>query len=224
MAVKTEMKKIPFFSNTADGTHCYQAALKMVLTFLSPKGSWPFEKLDKLSQKLEGKWTWPTASLIWLLDHGYEVKLIETFSYAAFAKDGIQYLIKEFGEEVAKAQEANSYLQTEQKLASEFAKRCQTDQRIPTWEDLKKLFNQGYLIICNINACILSGKEGYSGHFVVPTEIQTEQITFHDPGLPPKPNIMIDRSTFEKAWGYPSDGAKNILAIRLDLSLDPSSG
>ncbi|OGQ04059.1 MAG: hypothetical protein A2W61_05540 [Deltaproteobacteria bacterium RIFCSPLOWO2_01_44_7] len=206
-------KNIPFVVNHSDGTYCFQAALAMILQFFTDK-KYSFEELNKLSQKLTGKWTWPTASLLWLLDHGYEIKLIETFSYEEFGKKGKDYLIKAYGLEVANAQEANSDLPREQKLALEFSKKGCVENRIPDWNDLKELFNEGYLIICNINACSLYRKEGYSGHFVVPTSIAEDDIIIHDPGLPPHPSFKVKREVFEKGWGYPNDRAKNILAIR----------
>lgn len=208
------MKKVPFFSNLPDGTHCYQAALKMVLTYFTNK-EWSFETLDQLSGKLEGKWTWPTQSFIWLLNNGFEIKLIEEFSYQAFADEGKNYLIEKCGLEVADAQEANSDLPREQKLALEFIQKGgAVDLRIPTLQDLKSLLMDGYLTICNINANRLYNLTGYSGHFVLPIEISPIEILLHDPGLPPAPSTKVAPSVFEAAWGYPTEKEKNILAIR----------
>lgn len=207
------VKKIPFFANLPDGTHCYQSALKMILTYFTQK-DFSFAELDQISGKLEGKWTWPTTSLIWLIDNGFEIKLIEEFSYEAFGKEGKSYLAKRCGEEVANAQEANSDLPREQKLALQFAKRIAIDCRIPSWADLKNLFQEGYLLICNINAAVLYGQEGYSGHFVIPVQIMSEDIILHDPGLPPNPSFKVSQKIFDRAWGYPTEHEKNILAIR----------
>lgn len=208
------MKKIPFFPNLPDGTHCYQAALKMVLAYFTEK-EWSFEALDRLTGKLEGKWTWPTRSFIWLMENGFEIKLMEEFSYEAFAERGKEYLAEKCGLEVADAQEANSDLPAEQKLAEEFIKKGgEVEFRIPQWNDLENLLKDGYLIICNINASQLYQHPGYSGHFVVPVEIGPNHILIHDPGLPPAPSIKVPRAIFEKAWGYPTESEKNIVAIR----------
>ena len=187
------------------------------------KKDWTFAELNKLSQKLTGKWTWPTASLLWLLGHGYEIKLIETFSYEEFGKKGKEYLIEAYGQEVANAQEANSDLAREQKLAAQFVRHtpvaCQALAcQIPDWNDLKKLFADNYIIICNINACQLHRRPGYSGHFVVIEDVKNNFITLHDPGLPPSPSVTVAKKIFEKAWGYPSRHEKNLLAIRTDAS------
>lgn len=208
------MKQVPFFPNLPDGTHCYQAALKMVLTYFEEK-EWSYSELDQLSGKLEGKWTWPTASFIWLMKNGFELKLIEEFSYEKFASRGKDYLIDKCGLEVANAQEGNSDLKREQKLAKKFvAAGGKVDYRIPDWKDLEKLFKDEYLIICNINANSLYQFPGYSGHFIVPIAINPEDIVIHDPGLPPSPSLKVNKITFEQAWGYPTEKEKNILAIK----------
>lgn len=208
------MKQVPFFANLPDGTHCYQAALKMVLTYFINK-EWSDEELDQITQKLKDKWTWPTASLIWLLKNGFEIKMIEEFSYEAFADKGKDYLIEKCGIEVANAQEANSDIQREKRLAVEFVQSGgRVDYRIPAWKDLEYLFKAEYLIICNINANLLYNHSGYSGHFVVPIAMTNKEIILHDPGLPPAPSIKVEKEVFEKAWAYPTEGEKNILAIR----------
>ena len=207
------MKQIPYFANLEDGTHCYQAALKMVLSYFYNK-DWSFKELDCITGKLPGKWTWPTASLLWLLDHQFEVRLIETFDYNAFAKRGKDYLAEKYGDEVAEAQNQNSDLAREQKLAEKFAQKNCVTQRTPEWHDLECLFKDKYLIICNINACLIHNRKGYSGHFVVPLKVSGSSIVLHDPGLPPLPSITVTKELFEAAWGYPSEEAKNILAIR----------
>lgn len=207
------MKAIPFFANLADGTHCYQAALKMALMALSGH-EYSFEELDELTGKKLGQWTWPTQSLLWLMENGYEITLIEEFSYEDFGKMGKKYLEKKWGREVADAQEANSDLSWEQKLASKLAKKISVDYRIPNWDDLKNLFKEGSFLICNVNSQLLHKKSGYSGHFIVPAEVGEDFIILHDPGLPPAPNMQVTRNTFEKAWGYPTEHEKNLLGIK----------
>lgn len=210
------MKNVPFFANLPDGTHCYQAALKMVLAYFE-KREFSFAELDRLTGKLEGKWTWPTASLIWLMETGFEIKLIEKFDYVDFADRGKDYLIEKCGQEVADAQALNSDLTREQKLAQDLlfkTKKQILDYRIPRLEDLEKLLNEDYLIICNINANCLYNQAGYSGHFVLPIAVQPQNIVLHDPGLPPSPSLIVSKTVFEKAWGYPSEENKELLAIR----------
>ena len=218
------MNTIPFLSNTPDGMHCFQAALGMALGHFEGVMR-PMSELIALSQKLPGKWTWPTATLLWLLENGFEICLMEEFDYQSFGKTGKKYLVKRYGPEVADAQEAHSDLAREQALALEFVGRAKKalQFKVPTLKDLGRLLDQGYIIICNVNACSLYGQAGYSGHFVVPLFVAPTHVLLHDPGLPPKPSIRISTPFFEKGCGYPTASEKNLLAVRKRQARDPST-
>jgi len=208
-------KLIPFFSNTPDGTHCFQAALKIILAYFWPSREFSYEELDKISAKVPGKWTWPTAAMTWLMEQGYDIRLIEDFDYDAFAKRGEAYIMERCGAEVGKAQIENSVISREREYAGKFAAVAPLENRIPTFEDIKELLEAGYLVICNINAAALYGFEGYSGHFVVVFECNQKTVTIHDPGLPSQPSLKVKHAIFEKGWAYPTEREKNLLAIRL---------
>ncbi len=205
---------IPFFPNTGDGTHCFQAALMMALKHFEPARAFTYDELDRISQKLPGKWTWPTQAMLWLMDEGYELKLIEEFDYRAFAARGVDYLIEKCGVDVARVQEEMSDIPREQKIAARFAAKAPLEYRLPTMDDVKRLVDEGWVVICNINASMLHHQEGYSGHFVVVLDVTDKEVVLHDPGLPPLPHYNVARDVFERAWAYPSAADKNLLAIR----------
>jgi len=206
---------IPFFPNTADGTHCFQAALAIVFSHFWPDRKFTFDELDKISAKVPGKWTWPTAAMLWMMGEGLDIRLIEDFDYEDFAARGEMYLVERLGNEVAKAQIENSVVDQELGFAKKFAKIAPLECRIPAFDDIRKLLQENFLIISNINAAALFGHKGYSGHFVVVFECDEKTLTIHDPGLPPKPSLKVDKKIFEKAWAYPTAREKNLLAIRL---------
>lgn len=206
--------KVPFFPNTGDGTHCWQASLKMALASFEPEKEFSYDELDKISGKVPGKWTWPTTSMLWLLDRGYELILKSDFDYADFAKRGEKYLQERCGEEVAKAQIANSIVSLELAAAKKLAASGIADRTLPTLFDLRNLLASGYVLICNVNAATLHWIAGYSAHFVVVTEITEQFVTLHDPGLPPKPNFQVSVSSFEAAWAYPEARDRNVLALK----------
>ncbi len=208
------MADIPFYPNTSDGTHCFQAALAIVFGHIWPDRKFSIEELDVISAKVPGKWTWPTAAMIWMIEQGLDIKLIEDFDYNDFAVRGEEFLVERLGVDVARAQIANSEISQELGFAKEFAKIAPLECRMPSFEDIEKLLNEGFLLICNINAAVLYGQEGYSGHFVVVFAYDETTVTIHDPGLPPKPSLKVKRNAFEKAWAYPTPREKNILAIR----------
>ncbi len=207
--------KPPFHSNTPDGTHCFQAALASVFGHIWPERKFSFADLDKISAKVPGKWTWPTAAMIWMIEQGLDMVLIEDFDYEDFASRGDLYLIERLGDEVAKAQIENSVIDQELEFARKFAKIAPLECRLPSFGDINKLLKEGYLVICNINAAALYDRPGYSGHFIVIFDCDKKTLTIHDPGLPPKPSLKVDKKVFEKSWAYPTEREKNLLAVRL---------
>jgi len=206
--------KIPFFPNTGDGTHCFQAAMKMALAVLMPDRAFTYDELDHISQKLPGKWTWPTAAMIWMLDNGLDTELVENFDYEEFALRGSEYLLSRYGEEVGRAQIEHSDVEREMEFARRFVQLGRIIQRPPDLSDLDSRIRDGSVLIVNLNAAALNRVPGYSGHFVVICDVGTDSIRIHDPGLPPRPGLIVPVDRFERAWGYPAAGDKNLMAIR----------
>jgi hypothetical protein len=206
---------VPFYANTADNTHCFQAALKMVLTYFSPEHNYSYEELEKMTAKKEGGWTWPIASMIWLSQNGFEVQDIELFDYEEFAEKGKEYLLEKFGNEISEAQDTFSDLEQEQKFSKELSNFVTVQMRTPTTKEIVTFLNEGYLLICNINSAKLKDEAGYYPHSIVVTGYENEKLFLHNPGLPSQENQLVSTEKFEKAWAYPDESAKNILAIRL---------
>ena len=204
---------IPFFPNTGDGTHCFQAALMMTLAIHMPDRKFTYEELDAISQKLPGKWTWPTAAMLWMMENGLDVKLIEEFDYPAFVKDGEHYLIERFGEEVGRSQAEHSDLAREIDISRRFMEHAPLDYRSPTLADIKKQLRRDAVVIVNVNAAALHGSVGYSGHFVVICDVKKKSVVLHDPGLPAFPAFEVSHARFEAAWAYPTERDRNLMAI-----------
>ncbi len=186
----------------------------MALGELMPERSFTYDELDSISRKLPGKWTWPTAAMLWMLDEGLDLLLIEEFDYAAFVDRGGDYLIERFGEEVGQAQIAQSDLVQEVEIARRFMAHAPLTYRLPTLVDLREQIDAGAVVIVNLNAALLHGREGYSGHFVVVVDVNDDTVRLHDPGLPPKPDLCVSIERFEKAWAYPTERERNLLAVR----------
>ncbi|MFH0799432.1 MAG: hypothetical protein V2A66_04540 [Pseudomonadota bacterium] len=205
---------IPFFPNTGDGTHCFQAALMMALAVVMRERKFTYDELDAISQKLPGKWTWPTVAMLWMIEQGLKVNLIEEFDYKAFVKRGEKYLIERFGEEVGCAQAEHSDIDREREIARLFIALAPLEYRVPELKDIKKQLKKGAVVILNVNAAALHGVEGYSGHFVVVCDVKKDSIILHDPGLPPYPALEVPLDRFDRAWGYPAERDKNLMAIK----------
>lgn len=206
---------VPFYSNTPDDTHCFQASLKMVLKYFQPEKEFSWEELEKITAKVDGLWTWATAGVLWMQENGFDVKNIESFDYERFIKEGNSYLLEVFGEEMGKAQIRHSDIDQERKLARRYIKEVKLENRIPNIDDITNLLNDGYLLICNVNSVALNNAKGYAGHSVVIKGISENKIILHDPGLPALENREVSFKQFEKAWAYPGEKSKNITAFKL---------
>lgn len=211
------IKNVPFFSNTPDDTHCVQAAFRMVLKYFFSKKTFNWEKMDQLTGKKKGLWTWPMIGLMNLKKMGFDVLHFTLFDYEKFAKLGDAYL-RELNNDnnVTKAQTEHSDLDYERKNALDYSKSKIHKKILPTLEDVKDFLEKGYLLICNVNSKTLSQKEGYIGHSVVIFGYDEKNLYIHDPGLPPLKNRKVSYQIFSKAWEYTNPKQKNIRAFKLN--------
>jgi hypothetical protein len=207
------LPKVPFFSNP-DNTHCFQASIRMILGYYMPGAKYTWEVLDKLTGKKEGLWTWPLFAMIQLKNRGFDVVNIEDFDYNRFSKEGDTYIKERYGEEVGTAQIEHSDIPYEMKNAELFMKEFEFKPRVPDLQDIGKLLEDGYLVICNVNSCALDDLPGYSGHFVVIYQINSSHLFIHDPGLPPRESRKVAHDKFVMSWAYPSEQEKNVMAFR----------
>lgn len=179
-----------------------------------PEENYSWKELKKITAKVEGLWTWPHAGLIWLQEKGVEIKYITTFDCEKFIQEGVDYLFKKCGKEVAEAQIKHSDIEQERKICKEFIRKVDIEKRIPTIDDIKNLLKQDYLIICNVNSRKLKREEGYAGHVILVKGFNDKHFFMHNPGLPPQKNLSVKFDLFEEAWAYPDDNAKNVTALR----------
>lgn len=206
------MKKIPFYPNSSDDLHCFQASLRMILKYFLPSEEYDYELLDKLTDQKPGKWTWPIAGLLYLQSKGFEIKICDPFDYEKFANDGEKYLSEFFGEAVAKEQIKHSQdmsiitRQTRELLKSGI--EILQESSLDTAEDL---IDKGFLLMFTLNSAALNQKEGYIGHFVVVYAIDKENVFLNDPGLPPLEGRVVPKALFEKAW----ETSRDMYAFRI---------
>lgn len=204
---------VPFFGNTDDNTHCYQAVIRMMLNYYLPQEDFSWEKLDKMSAKKKDKWTWPTQMLLNLKKEGFDIIVIDPFDFKTFVQRGEPFLLELWGKEMGEAQIHNSDIEHERALFRLYEKAITAEQRAPTLNDISQLLERGYLIECNINSRILNEQEGYAGHSILIYGMDAHSIYLHDPGLPHHPHRKVSKALFTKAWMHPADGHQALTAI-----------
>jgi len=209
------MLDIPFYANTPDDTHCFQAALKMVLKYFLPQQEFNFEQLDKMTAKVEGKWTWQMAGLLWMKKNGFDVLDFENFNYTEFINRGGDFLLEEYGEDIGRIMIDNSIISQEFEYAKQLLQEISIQTGKISIQDIERVLQKKYVPICLINAQALNGKKGYVGHFVVVKGIENNNLILQDPGLPPIENRKVSFEDFGKAWAYPTEKEKNIIAFKL---------
>lgn len=208
-------KEIPFFGNTRDNTHCFQASMRMILKHFLPKKNFTWKELERMSAKKPGKWTWPTRMLLSLEEMGFDVVMFDAFDIDSFIERGGDFLIEAWGEEMGNAQIKNSDIAQERRLYKRLKDRVAIERRAPMIRDLRRFLAKGYLIECNVNARKLDAKPGYSGHSILVYAVDKAHVHLHDPGLPHRPHHRVTRSRFIKAWKYPRSGSQTMVAVRL---------
>jgi Papain-like cysteine protease AvrRpt2 len=209
---------VPFFSNTEDNYHCFQAALRMLLSHYQPHRVYSWNELDGITAHT-ANYTWPAAGLLYCVSIGLDVLVVEDFDYERFGTEGYSYLVEVAGKEVADDQRKNSNLEQEMEYAKRLRQSVRTEQRVPLRKDLADVLEQGAVVICNVNSCALVEQKGYAGHFVVVIGIGKQGVRLHDPGLPPRKDMIVSWGRFERAWSYPNRSARNIIAVTSKKSI-----
>lgn len=209
-------KNIPFYSNTKDGTHCWQACIRMILKSAFPEKEYSWEELDTVTAKVKDMATWPMAGLVWMQTQGFEVKSIENFDYNRFLNEAEKYLYELWGKEAGDWAINNSNVAQEFSFSRELLGSPVTlEQRLPSIADVRQLLDEGYLPICTVNSRALNNKEGVVGHFVLAVWYNDAGLFVHDPGLPAQPNRYVLDADFERAWTTPTENYKAISAFKL---------
>lgn len=206
-------RDVPFHANP-DGTHCFQATLRMMLGCFFPERAFTWAELDAATAKQEGLWTWPMAGAVWLGELGLDVRVVEPFDYERFAREGEAYVLAYFGDEVGRRAVARTHIAEEIRHAEALVTRGQVARRVPSLEEVRALLDDGWLVGCNVNGRMLHDEPGWSGHFVVVTGHDPDGLTIHDPGPPPAADRRVEDALFDRAWSYPDERARNVLAVR----------
>ena len=208
-------RRVPFYENTPDNLHCFQAVLRMILKYFEPEEEFSWENLEEISQRRPNGYTWGTAAMLWLHRRGYEIRDVGLFDSKKFTEIGAPYMIEFHGETAGRDQIANSDIDHEVRLAKEaLVEIGQSPLSIPTLETFRQFKREGFLTFTLVNSAALINQPGYCGHFVLILDADHEWVKIHNPGLPGYENQRVRISTFEKAWAHSTEKSKNLTAVR----------
>ena len=204
---------VPFVPDSETDTHCYQACLSMIIQFFKPEFKPTLDELDLVTDHDPGKGTWPLQGLEYLRAIGIDTTLITPFSYEEFAKDGVEYIRKEYGDEIAQWQDENNDLKSDMEKIAKLLPTAKIEKRNPLYDDIISGLEK-YPVMCSVNSEIIYGKDGYIGHFVVIRGYDDKGLYLNDPGLPLQQNLFVERELFQKAWdGFSSADARFLYTI-----------
>lgn len=207
--------KVPFITNTPDDKHCVPVAYMMIIKAFDPAFSMSIEEWSELAGYEEGKGTWANGSLLWLDEHGYEVKHINYFDYPKFVEKQDGYLLELAGEEVGQWMIDHTNMQAEVERTKQLiAAGTIIEKRVPTQQDIRQYLDDGYLLRINVNYAKLAGRDGYVGHSIVIFDYDDSGVHLHDPGLPAIENRHVSWGDLEAAWADPTPDNKELDAIR----------
>jgi hypothetical protein len=210
-------REVPFFPNTSDNTHCFQATFQMALKHFLPEKDFTMAELEAITGKGDRMWTWPFAGLLWLQKEGFDIRTISDFDLQRFANEGINYIEVKNGKEIADIIAKHGNIAEEQKRAMACLEKIEQgmyQMREASLADIRQSLTDNYLVICGVNSLALICKPGYIGHFLLIKGINEHEIIAHNPGLPPQENQRIPIDVFERAWESPNPDSKNIIAIK----------
>ena len=212
------MKKVPFFANTPDDTHCVQASFRIMLKYFLPKRDFSFSQLDKMSRYSPGRGTWWPPMLLELQKLGFRVKNIEGFDYQEFYKKGEDYVKRVYRPETAEYYLNRSNLMEIRPLVPEYVQKVDVQARAATFADLDELLADGWLVGIDLNAAVLNDldRDDYLGHMVVIFDKDEHNFWMHDPGLAPRPNRKIGRQKLAEAWFWAGPETAGLVAVKLN--------
>ncbi len=193
---------VPFHKSIKD-TDCGPLALKMVLEYFGEKHS--FEELAELERTIDAGLVWSLGIARAAKRLGFNVKFISSsnFSleddidyYKKYANDKAKIILKELNDELKKL-------------------NVKIEEKQMKLDELLGFVTKNSIPIVLVNWFVLSGKQGYNGHFVPVTGFDEKNVYVHNPGLADAvPHFSIKREIFLKAWESKGTDKDTIIIYR----------
>jgi hypothetical protein len=195
---------VPFYASQPtkafpEGEDCLPICLKMMLGVLMPERTFSLKELQLITHKTPAGGAFATHYLIWLVDQGFEVKRWDTYDWRAFGREGLAYIRRTLGDEVADYNASIADIPAEQRVVDEFLRKVTIIPEHPTVATAEQAMSDGWLVRVTVNQRLLNGQDGFVGHSVVIIGFEGDDVIFHDPGLPARVARREPRTSFQQA-------------------------
>lgn len=200
-------KAVPFYGNLPDDRHCAVAVQRSIIEyFTGRKLGWP--EIEKLAGFKNDKAAWTIDIWTRLSRQGFDIRMIEPFDYARYAREGKAYLYELYKPETVQWQLENSNILDITHI-DEFLRTVKPECRRPTLADIDSMLDEQRLVFVVLNSRVLNDQPGYSDHAVLVLKDEGDAYIIHDPGLPPHPNRRVTKAKLWQAMG----GEKNTVEV-----------
>ena len=201
--------------NCSTGEHCVHACFQMVFRTRLGCGVPSFSELDSLMGGIPGKYRWEHGLIAEMPKFGFDVSIIWSFDLERLATNPSAALIEHYGpvvgqETIDKSDMITVAAGAERLLSSS----ALIERRSPSSADLRQILSNGYYVLLTINQRTLQADPGYVAHNVFVFGYSPRGVLIHNPGPPATCGSEIAWDLMEKAWAYPDDRARNIMAFR----------
>ncbi|PIN89524.1 hypothetical protein COU57_06020 [Candidatus Pacearchaeota archaeon CG10_big_fil_rev_8_21_14_0_10_32_14] len=179
---------IPFIPSRKD-TDCGLVAPMMAFQYFGKKYS--FDNISIETKQLESGMVWSLGIARASAKLGYKTKYFSSSItdlhsdldfYKKYANDKAMLVLKDLQEESSKL-------------------GVQIVEKSLSLEELLSFVTEDSIPIVLLNWFVISGKDGYFGHFVPLTGYDEKFIYIHNPGMKnPQEFMPIEKSLFQKAW------------------------
>lgn len=206
---------IHFRPNHPDELHCVPCSVGMLFEGLTGK-NYSDSELEKICGFVPGEEVWQFKWMLAAAARGLTVRSVDNFDAERFIESPRAELLRqtENPEVVDRIFEVSD---VDGQVA--FVRACLENplivftQRVPSFEELDEAVTEESGALVNVNARVLSGKDGYAGHVVLLHRSSAGDLLLEDPGPPSHEGFVIDRGEFVKAWHSPSPRMANYIRV-----------
>lgn len=193
------MRKVPFYANHEDGMHCMLAVYRTIFDhFLYKKMGW--SELEAFTGFKPGQAAWSLKSITQFANMDFDIRMIEPFDYAQFARRGEEYLYEIWGNDKLEWQVKHTNILDIKPQIPDFLNKVAYENRSATLDDIDTMLTEGRLVSVMLNAGALNGLDEYYDHSILIIGSTQDSYIAHDPGggsVMPQPARHIKR---EKLW------------------------